>query len=64
MIVQITRELRIVLLNALREGYIDSNDFKDFFKLDTHFYSELIGNLTKEERTLLLRIGEKYIEQI
>jgi hypothetical protein len=59
--IEITRELKIKLLQAFKEGYIDTNNFPEL-NADAAKYDFDYSNLTDEEREVLLRVGEKVLD--
>jgi hypothetical protein len=57
--IKINRELKIILLQALKDGYIETADIRRF---ETGSVEYDFSYLTDEETEQLLRIGEKVLE--
>lgn len=62
MIVKIDRSLKIRLLVALRDEYINTANFPEFYEDNPIEYE--FSYLTEEEKELLLKIGEKALQEI
>jgi hypothetical protein len=59
MIIQIDRELKIKLLQALKSGFIDTLNFPELANPDNRMPDDFLDTLTSEEKEVLLKIGEK-----
>ena len=57
--VPINRDLKVILLQALKDGYIETADIR---RLETGSVEYDFSCLTDEEKEQLLRIGEKVLE--
>lgn len=59
-LIPIDRDLKIRLLEALKAGYINIIKFPEFTEVQPQFDLEC---LTPEEQALLLKIGEKVLNE-
>lgn len=63
MIVKIDRSLKIRLLVALRDGYLNTSQFPELYEDDGSQEFDL-SFLSEEEQLILLKVGEKALNEM
>lgn len=63
MIVKIDRSLKIRLLVALRDGYLNTSQFPELYEDDGSQEFDL-RFLSEEEQLILLKVGEKALNEM